>query len=49
MQNRDVPLKENNIAHALARGMGWESCESPKPANEELGVNPTLNVGSFAL
>jgi transposase, IS605 OrfB family, central region len=23
-----------NIAHALTRGMGWGSCESPKPADE---------------
>jgi len=29
--------------------MGWGSCEPPKPANEELWVNPTLNAGSFAL
>jgi hypothetical protein len=29
--------------------MGWGSCEPPKPANEEIGVNPTLNAGSFAL
>jgi IS605 OrfB family transposase len=38
-----------NIAHRLMRSMGWGSCEPPKPANEELGVNPTLNAGSFAL
>jgi len=37
------------IAHTLTRGMQWESCESPKPANKELGLNPTLNAGSFVL
>jgi putative transposase len=38
-----------NIAHRLMRSMGWGSCEPPKPANEEIGVNPTLNAGNFAL
>jgi hypothetical protein len=38
-----------NIAHRLMRSMGWGSCETPKPANEEIGVNPTLNAGNFAL
>jgi hypothetical protein len=46
-----LPKKEieEEIAHALMRGMGWGSCGPPKPANDELGVNPTLNAGSFAL
>jgi putative transposase len=38
-----------NIAHRLMRSMGWGSCEPPEPANEEIGVNLTLNAGSFAL
>jgi IS605 OrfB family transposase len=38
-----------NIAHRLMRSMGWGSCEPPEPAYEEIGVNPTLNAGSFAL
>ncbi len=38
-----------NIAHRLMRSMGWGSCEPPKPANEEIGVNPTLNAGSSRL
>jgi IS605 OrfB family transposase len=38
-----------NIAHALKRGMGWGSREPPEPANEEIGVKPTLNVGSSRL
>jgi len=37
----------NHIARALMRGTGWGSCGSPKPANEELGVKPTLNAGNF--
>jgi len=44
-----LPKNVEKIAHALTRGMGWGSCEPPKPANEEIGVNPTLNAGSFAL
>jgi len=28
------------------RGMGWGSSEPPKPANEEIGVKPSLNAGS---
>jgi len=35
-----------NIAHALTRGMGWGSCEPPEPADEGIGVKPTLNAGS---
>jgi IS605 OrfB family transposase len=38
-----------NIAHALTRGMGWGSCEPPEPANEGIGVKPTLNAGSSRL
>ena len=38
-----------NIAHALKRGMGWGSREPPEPANEEIGVKPTLKVGSSRL
>jgi IS605 OrfB family transposase len=38
-----------NIAHALMRDMGWGSCEPPEPANEEMGVKPTLNAGSSRL
>jgi IS605 OrfB family transposase len=38
-----------NIAHALTRGMGWGSCESPEPADEVGGVKPSLNAGSSAL
>ena len=37
-----------NIAHALKRGMGWWRSEPPKPADEEIGVKPTLNAGSYA-
>jgi hypothetical protein len=37
------------IAHALTKGMGWGSCEPPKPANEEIGVNSTLNAGNSRL
>jgi len=29
--------------------VGWGSCEPPKPANEEIGVNLTLNARNFAL
>jgi len=43
--NRDLNACMN-IAHALTRGMGWRSCEPRKPANEEVGVKPTLNAGS---
>jgi IS605 OrfB family transposase len=38
-----------NIAHALTRGMGWGSCEPPKPADEGTGVKPALNAGSSRL
>jgi hypothetical protein len=44
-----LPKNVEKIAHRLMRSMGWGSCEPPKPANEEIGVNPTLNAGSFAL
>jgi IS605 OrfB family transposase len=43
--NRDLNASIN-IAHALMRGMGWGSSEPPKPANEEIGVKPSLNAGS---
>ena len=46
--NRDLNASVN-IAHRLMRSMGWGSCEPPKPANEELGVKPTLNAGNFVL
>jgi len=46
--NRDLNAYIN-IAHALTRGMGWGSCEPPKPACEELGVKPALNAGSLTL
>jgi len=42
-------LSKLSIAHALMRGMGWGSSESPEPADEEIGVKPTLNAGSFLL
>jgi len=35
-----------NIAHRVMSSMGWGSCEPPKPANEGIGVKPTLNAGS---
>jgi putative transposase len=38
-----------NIAHRVMSSMGWGSCEPPKPANEEIGVKPTLNAGSSRL
>jgi len=38
-----------NIAHALTRGMGWGSSEPPEPANDGIGVKPTLNAGSSRL
>jgi len=38
-----------NIARALTRGMGWGSSEPPKPADEGIGVKPTLNAGSSRL
>jgi hypothetical protein len=42
-------LPKREIAHRLMRFMGWGSCEPLKPANEELGVNPILTTGSFAI
>jgi hypothetical protein len=42
-------LLKREIAHRLMRSMGWGSCEPPEPANEELGVNPILTAGSFAI
>jgi len=38
-----------NIAHALMRGIGWGSSESPEPANEAGGAKPQLNAGSLVL
>jgi hypothetical protein len=38
-----------NIAYALTRGVGWGRCESPKPADEGIGVKPALNAGSSRL
>jgi hypothetical protein len=42
-------LLKREIARRLMRSMGWGSCEPPEPANEELGVNPILTAGSFAI
>jgi hypothetical protein len=44
-----LPKNVEKLAHTLMRGMGWGSCEPPKSANEEIGVNPILIAGSFAL
>jgi IS605 OrfB family transposase len=38
-----------NIAHRVICSMGWGSCEPSEPANEEIGVKPTLNAGSSRL
>ena len=46
--NRDLNAAIN-IAYALTRRMGWGSCEPPKPADEGIGVKPTLNAGSSLL
>jgi len=35
-----------NIAHRVTSSMGWGSCEPLEPADEEIGVKPTLNAGS---
>ncbi|MGC8999311.1 MAG: zinc ribbon domain-containing protein, partial [Candidatus Bathyarchaeia archaeon] len=43
--NRDLNACVN-IARALMRRTGWRSCVPLEPANEELGVKPTLNAGS---
>jgi IS605 OrfB family transposase len=37
-----------NIAHRVMSSTGWGSREPPKPANEEIGVKPSLNAGSLA-
>jgi len=42
-------LSKLSIAHALTRRMGWGSSEPPEPADEEIGVKPTLNAGSSLL
>jgi len=42
-------LSKLSIAHALMRGMGWGSRDTPEPADEEIGVKPTLNAGSSLL
>jgi len=42
-------LSKLSIAHALTRCMGWGSSESPEPADEEIGVKPTLNAGNSLL
>ncbi len=34
------------IAHRVTSSMGWGSREPPEPADEEMGVKPTLNAGS---
>jgi hypothetical protein len=53
-QSGDVPLQKEaqicdmNIAHALTRGMGWESLAF-EPADEGKGVKPSLNAGSSRL
>ena len=46
--NRDLNACVN-IAHALMRCMGWGSCEPSEPADEEIGVKPTLNAGNSRL
>ncbi|MBS7611863.1 hypothetical protein KEJ27_06610 [Candidatus Bathyarchaeota archaeon] len=33
------------IARRITGHMGWRSCELLKPANEGIGVKPTLNAG----
>ncbi|NHV05791.1 MAG: transposase [Thaumarchaeota archaeon] len=38
-----------NIAHRVTSSMGWRSSEPLEPANEEIGVKPTLNAGSSRL
>jgi IS605 OrfB family transposase len=43
--NRDLNACVN-IAHRVTSSMGWGRCEPPKPADEEIGVKPTLNAGS---
>jgi IS605 OrfB family transposase len=35
-----------NIAHRVMSSMGWGRREPPEPADEEIGVKPTLNAGS---
>jgi putative transposase len=35
-----------NIAHRIMSSMGWRSCEPLEPADEEIGVKPTLNAGN---
>ena len=35
-----------NIAHRVMSSMGWGRCEPSEPADEEIGVKPTLNAGS---
>jgi len=42
-------LSSLRIAHALTRRMGWGSRDAPEPADEEIGVKPTLNAGSSLL
>jgi hypothetical protein len=42
-------LPKREIVHKLMRSMEWGSCEPPKPANEEIEVNPILTTGSFAI
>ena len=38
-----------NIAHRVMSSMGWRSSEPLEPADEEIGVKPTLNAGSSRL
>jgi IS605 OrfB family transposase len=38
-----------NIAHRVTSSMGWRSSEPLEPANEGIGVKPTLNAGSSRL
>lgn len=35
-----------SIVHALMKKREWRSFEPCKPANEEIGIKPTLNAGS---
>jgi len=38
--------REEVVAHALTRGMGWRSCEPLEPADVSAGEKPRANAGS---
>ena len=44
LQNANI-----NIARRAMSSAGWESSESPEPADEAKGEKPMLNAGSLAL